>query len=573
MSLEYQREIEIGTSSRCRRRSRVFLCALGVSMSVLSISPSIALAVETWEVVYDGVDSAADNVPNYLRWDSAVDDDWNQVGGSSFQLNSPSPGFMSVDRVTNPLDHGKTGNIWVRDPILSDAAGFTMEVGVKIKPNSNTDAFSMTYLDDKGSFGVHLSPNRIKAGGLGAATSGNTVAFNTTGGIRTYRIVKLPNSRSISVYVDGNPTPVVTGSGTTGNAVGSSPFLKYPRVLIGDNENNPSYNANYTLDFVRYRRGATAPGETPPAFAPRQLPDFPASAAPGGETWVTGYDGVGQPLSSGWIQGGGSVFIQQPDGIMELNGVGNARLDSVMGWNNQAGITLEARIKVLPDSDDGGFNLVANDQLGDTALVLSPGKVELMNAYSPVGKATIAMDTTDAFHIYRMTREANSLYWNLYIDNNPVATIANQHAGGNLLSFSRIWFGDINFPVPGNSPHVLIDYIRWYEGAQAPPLTTIIGDLNADGFVGIGDLNIILSNWNQNVPVGDWQQGDVAGIGDGFVGISDLNVVLANWNAGTPPPGLADAVPEPSTVCFVGLGAAAVLRRRADPPRRQVHRP
>ena len=526
---------------------------------------STAMGAETWEVQYDGIDSAADNVPNHLRWDSVIDDDWNQFGGSSFELNSPSPGFMSVDRVSNPADHGKTGNIWVRDPILRHADGFTMEVGVKLEPNSNTDAFSMTYLDDGGSFGVHLSPNQIKAGGLAASNPGNTVAYNTTSNFHTYRIVKQPNSRSISVYIDGNPNPVVTGTGTNAYAVGSSDYLQYPRILIGDNENNPIYNAHYTLDFVRYRRGATAPGETPPAFAPRALPDPPTPANPSGETWVTGYDGDGQPSSSGWIQGGGSVWNQQPDGVMELDGLANARLDNVTGWNNQAGITIEARIKVMPDSDEGGFNLVANDQLGDTALVLSPDKVELSLAHMPAGQATFAMDTTDDFHIYRLTREANGLYWNLYIDNNPVATIANQHAGGNLLSFSRIWMGDVGFPNPASSPHVLIDYVRWHEGATAPPLTTLIGDINADGFVGIDDLNVLLINWNQSVPIGDWQQGDLAGIGDGFVGIDDLNVVLTNWNLGSPPQELNNFIPEPTTICLILIGASGVIRRRPAP--------
>jgi hypothetical protein len=539
--------------------------AVGVLAAIMTLSPASTLSAEVWEVEYDGIDSAADHVPNYLRWDSVIDDDWNQFGGSSFQLNSPSPGFMTVDRVTNPADHNKTGNIWVRDPILTHADGFTMEVGVKLEPNSNTDAFSMTYLDNGGSFGVHLSPNQIKVGGLSATSPGNTVAFNTTTDFHTYRIVKLPNSHSISVYVDDNPTPIATGSGGTSNATGSSEFLKYPRVLIGDNENNPSYNANFTLDFARYRRGATAPGQSPPSFAPRVLPAPPAPASPAGETWATGYDGIGQPISVGWIQGGGSVFTQKPDGIMELDGVGNARVDNVSGWSNQAAITIEARIKVLPDSGDGGFNLVANDQLGDTALVLSPDKVELSLAYMPVGQATFAMDTTDDFHTYRMTREANGLYWNLYIDNNPVASIENQHAGGNLLTFSRIWFGDIGFPVPGNSPHVLIDYIRWHEGANAPALTTLIGDLNADGFVGIADLNIILSNWNKSVPIGDWQQGDIAGTGDGFIGISDLNVVLSNWNTGTPPAISGQNIPEPTLAGLMILGSAALVRRNRMP--------
>ncbi len=62
--------------------------------------------------------------------------------------------------------------------------------------------------------------------------------------------------------------------------------------------------------------------------------------------------------------------------------------------------------------------------------------------------------------------------------------------------------------------------------------TAITGDLDGDGFVGINDLNIVLGNWNLNVPPGD-PLADPSG--DGFVGIDDLNIVLGNWNAGTPP--------------------------------------
>ncbi len=86
----------------------------------------------------------------------------------------------------------------------------------------------------------------------------------------------------------------------------------------------------------------------------------------------------------------------------------------------------------------------------------------------------------------------------------------------------------------------------------------ISGDLDGNGFVGIDDLNIVLANWNQNVPPAN-PLADPSG--DGFVGIDDLNEVLGNWNAGTPPTGGA-AVPEPTTLALFGVGGFVMLRRR-----------
>jgi hypothetical protein len=100
----------------------------------------------------------------------------------------------------------------------------------------------------------------------------------------------------------------------------------------------------------------------------------------------------------------------------------------------------------------------------------------------------------------------------------------------------------------------IIDNLRLLKQVVVPDLP---GDLDNDGFVGITDLNIVLSAWNQNVPAGDFAGGDPSG--DGFVGIEDLNVVLSNWNSGTPP---AVAVPEPTTLAMVMLGGAATFSRR-----------
>jgi hypothetical protein len=70
--------------------------------------------------------------------------------------------------------------------------------------------------------------------------------------------------------------------------------------------------------------------------------------------------------------------------------------------------------------------------------------------------------------------------------------------------------------------------------ARPPPLG--VSDVTGDDFVGIEDLNILLQNWNQNVPPGDLSYGDV--YGDGFIGIEDLNRVLTQWNTSPIDPAL-----------------------------------
>lgn len=97
---------------------------------------------------------------------------------------------------------------------------------------------------------------------------------------------------------------------------------------------------------------------------------------------------------------------------------------------------------------------------------------------------------------------------------------------------------------------VFLDDIYYLPSGTSPPLP-IVGDVNGDGFVGITDMNVLLSNWNQTVPKGDHSMGDLAGIGDGFIGLSDLNVILGNWNAGTPPASGTINIPEPGSLLML----------------------
>jgi hypothetical protein len=109
----------------------------------------------------------------------------------------------------------------------------------------------------------------------------------------------------------------------------------------------------------------------------------------------------------------------------------------------------------------------------------------------------------------------------------------------------------------------LIQNAIWDVVSTDPRTGVLLGDLNSDGFVGIDDLNTVLTNWNQNIPPGDPLADPTA---DGFVGIDDLNTVLANWNAGTPPG--ADAhpqeltnVPEPASLLIFASLLGLQLRR------------
>jgi len=120
---------------------------------------------------------------------------------------------------------------------------------------------------------------------------------------------------------------------------------------------------------------------------------------------------------------------------------------------------------------------------------------------------------------------------------------------------------DLRFGVD-NDGEIFVIAKRTGEIFRLLPQTSIDGDLDGDGFVGIEDLNLVLGNWNQQVAARDPQKGDPSG--DGFVGIEDLNVVLGNWNAGTPPGETGDAanIPEPASAVLLMAGVSALGRRR-----------
>ncbi len=93
------------------------------------------------------------------------------------------------------------------------------------------------------------------------------------------------------------------------------------------------------------------------------------------------------------------------------------------------------------------------------------------------------------------------------------------------------------------------DQSAYYDGGT----TAIPGDLNGDGTVNSGDLDLVRGNWGEIVAPNS--NGDANG--DGFVNSADLDIVRGNWGATA-----AAGVPEPTALVLL-LGFALFACRRA----------
>ena len=136
-----------------------------------------------------------------------------------------------------------------------------------------------------------------------------------------------------------------------------------------------------------------------------------------------------------------------------------------------------------------------------------------------------------------------------YANQSVSAWFGHSYYGEEYYSQSHLW--SIWNPQPG--PGSIGGNGPWTIAVAALP-----GDANSDGKVDINDLTIVLARYNQTGMT--WSQGEFNG--DGSVDINDLSIVLANYNATS---GIGPAaVPEPSCLVLLGIGAFALLliRRR-----------
>ena len=144
-------------------------------------------------------------------------------------------------------------------------------------------------------------------------------------------------------------------------------------------------------------------------------------------------------------------------------------------------------MKLASDSTSkNGFSLYHYDRLGGMTATIFPDKVQIQPAGKPVSPVTATLPGFDEriWHTYRLVRPNTGaqrrLYWNLYIDENPVPIIVDARSSG----FSAAPFITIG-PFRTPTIHELLDdmvytpfqktggraevrFVRWINEAVGP---------------------------------------------------------------------------------------------------------
>ena len=180
-------------------------------------------------------------------------------------------------------------------------------------------------------------------------------------------------------------------------------------------------------------------------------------------------------------------------------------------------------------ASDRGRQLAGESTLAAGGLTLYQFETDVSDDGRTVWQQIVAVDDSKTLSEVRFDT-ANVV--------DPGWTITDPDIGTLLVGESDAQFGIYAISVIG-------------ESSQGIP-----GDLNGDGFVGSGDLDIVRAAWGQTVEAGCLLCGDPSG--DGMVGSADLDIVRANWGA----TGAAAAVPEPACLALVCMAIGMLLGRR-----------
>jgi len=163
---------------------------------------------------------------------------------------------------------------------------------------------------------------------------------------------------------------------------------------------------------------------------------------------------------------------------------------------------------------------IANVNASSTTLTMPAAAVSVTATYVPVYQLTVNSGTGDGQYkagtVVAIAADAAPSGMEFDAWTGDVATVADPSAAATTIT------------MPASAAEVTATY-----SVVLPPL---LGDLNGDGFVGQGDLNIVLSQWGRGAPPHEPITDPRADANhDNFVGQGDLDIVLADWGKGTRP--------------------------------------
>ncbi len=284
--------------------------------------------------------------------------------------------------------------------------------------------------------------------------------------------------------------------------------------------------------------------------------------------------------------------------VSDVSGAINIQLDPFFGTHPGTLEPTTSQIEVIPIGFDnvsasidgpGFYSTGGISEINYTYASDAPGEA-LFDMYSFVesldgdngggGRASIEFDVTVNAPIrYRFQADAIGIVLEYVVAFNGQGANANYDPGTGLFggSFPPIFHYDNPLPdgwdtyvdegwLPADTYSIKVfarSFLHQLSAGSTEGTASLhiqlLGDANLDGFVGMEDLNAVLSNWNETTPADTPLIGDLNS--DGFIGIEDLNRVLSSWNTDVRPPSAPVPIPEPTSACVLIATGLALTRR------------
>lgn len=268
-------------------------------------------------------------------------------------------------------------------------------------------------------------------------------------------------TRTIKIYVNGSPDMVYEGAEFTL----TDQFIDY--VKLGGVYQQPN-NHNFSLDEIIVFSKELGPEEinlvhgnnlSKDEIAPSSLEKLAGSGiSTATPEWVKGSNMnvfPNEEVFSPWQIGGRFYVKSVSQGVLTVKTVGTGHGHFNRGderLNNETGTTVEFKMKLLQASSHGfqGAFFALQDGTHEAKITFYPDSISVRD--QNIEKAAYAMNTSNDFHVYRLTMVKDSL--RVYVDYNLVATITLEKA----VPHKGIIFGDLSTE-EGENIHAEFDYI------------------------------------------------------------------------------------------------------------------